>query len=121
MGLIARTEPIGVKYMEGYPQLKGMLQKASWLCFIEKFNGYHKEITKSFARSFDGTQVEIGDIKFAFTESFIAKATELPRLGEMWFKNKEFHDESWKVILKNLGMDISIFKKGIPIFALKNK
>lgn len=67
MGLIVRTEPVGVKYMEGYPQLNGMLQKAGWLNFIEKFDGYHKEITKPFARSFDGTKVEIRYIKFAVT------------------------------------------------------
>ena len=61
--------------MEGYPQLKDLLQKAGWLRFIEKFNGFHKEITKSFAQSFDGTKVEIEDIKFAVTESFMAEAT----------------------------------------------
>lgn len=59
-----------------------MLQKAGWLNFIEKFDGYHKEIIKSFARSFDGTKVEIGDIKFAVTKSFIVEATELLRQGE---------------------------------------
>lgn len=91
------------------------------MCFIEKFNGYHKEITKSFSRSFDGMEVEIVDIKFAVTESFIAEAIELPRLGEGWFKNKNFHDESLMVIHKNLGMDISVFRKRIPISALKNK
>lgn len=53
-----------------------MLQKAGWLKFIEKFDGFHKEITKSFARSFYGTDVEIGDIKFAVAESFIIEATE---------------------------------------------
>lgn len=121
MGLIVRIELIGVKYMEGYPQLKGMLQKTGWLNFIEKFDGYHKEITKSFARSFDGIEVEIGDIKFAVTESFIREETELPRQGEIWFKNKEFHGESWKVILRNLGMDVIVFRKRIPILALKNK
>ena len=67
MGLIVRSETVGEKYMEGYPQLKEMLQKVGWLKFIEKFDGYHKEITKSFARSFNGTKVEIGDIKFAVT------------------------------------------------------
>lgn len=121
IGLIVRTKSIGLNYMEGYPQVKGMLQKAGWLSFIEKFNGYHKEITKSFARSFDGMDVEIGDIKFSLTESFIVETTKLPRLGERWFKNKEFHDESWKVILKNPGMDTSVSRKWIPISALKTK
>jgi len=55
MGIIVRSEPVGEKYMEGYPRLKGMLQKDGWLKFIKKFDGFHKEITKSFARSFDGT------------------------------------------------------------------
>ena len=121
MGLIVRTEPIGEKYMEGYPQLKEMLQKAGWLNFIEKFDGFHKNITKSFARSFDGTEVEIGDIKFAVTNSFITEATKLARHGERWFKSKEFHSESWKVILRNPGMDVSMFGKGIPISYLKSK
>lgn len=31
MGLIIRSEPTGEKYMEGYPQLKEMLQKVGWL------------------------------------------------------------------------------------------
>ena len=107
--------------MEGYPQLKGMLNKDGWLSFIEKFDGHHKEMTKSFARSFDGMDVEIGDIKFIVAESFISEATELPRVGERWFKNKEFHYESWKVILQNPGMDTSVFRRGILISVLKGK
>jgi len=121
MGLIVRSKPVGAKYMEGYPQLKEMLQKVGWLKLIDKFDGFHKEITKSFARYFDGTEVEIRDIKFEVTESFITEAIELPRHGERWFKNKEFHSKSWKVILKNPGMDVSVFRKGIPISALKSK
>lgn len=74
--------------MEGYPQLKEMLQNTGWLKFIEKFDGYHKKITKYFSTSFNGTEVEIGEIKFALIESYIVEAIELPRLGERWFKNK---------------------------------
>lgn len=59
--------------------------------FIEKFDGFQKEITKYFARSFDGTEVEIGEIKFVVTKSYIAEAIELLGHGERWFKNKEFH------------------------------
>ena len=50
--------------------------------------------------------MEIGDIKFTITESFIAEATKFPRQGERWFKNNEFHNESWKQMLKNPGMEI---------------
>ena len=121
MGLIVRSEPVGTKYLEGYLQIKAMLQQVGWLQFFEKFNGFHKEVTKSFSWSFNGSEFEIGDVKFIITESFIAEATELPRQGEQWFKNKEFHNEAWRQILKTPGMDISVFKKGIPSSALKNK
>ena len=121
MGLILRTEPVGTKYLEGYPQSREMLQQVGWLQFLEKFNGFHKEVTKTFARSFKGTEVEVGDIKLTVTEVFIAEATGFLRHGERWFKNREFHNESWKKILKSPGMDVTVFKKGIPSSALKNK
>ena len=121
MGLIVRTEPIGTKYLEGYPQVREMLQQAGWLQFFEKFSGFHKEVTKTFARSFKGIEVEIGDIKFTITEASIAEVTEFPRQGERWFKNREFHNEAWKQILKSPGMDVTIFKKGIPSSALNKK
>ena len=81
MGFIVRIEPIGSKYLEGYPQCKEMLQQIGWLQFLEKFNGCHKEVTKTFARSFQGTEVEIGDVKFTVNEAFIAEATGLSRAG----------------------------------------
>jgi len=121
MGFIVRIEPIGSKYLEGYPQCKEMLQQIGWLQFLEKFNGCHKEVTKTFARSFQGTEVEIGDVKFTVNEVFIAEATGLYRAGERWFKNREFHNNSWKQILKSPNMDVSVFKKGIPSTALKSK
>ena len=75
MGLIVRTEPVGTKYLEGYPKIREMLQQEGWLQFLERFSGFHKEVTKTFARSFNGAKVEIGDIKFTVTEAFIVEAT----------------------------------------------
>ena len=48
---------------------------------MEKFDGFHKEVTKNFARVFDGIEVEIVDIKFTVTKSLIAEAIGLPRIG----------------------------------------
>ena len=107
--------------MEGYPQVKEMVQKAQWLEFVEKFDGFNKEVTKSFARAFDGIEVEIGDIKFIVTTSLIAKATKLSRVGEKWCKNMGIEGEEWKAFLKNPGMDITIFRKGTPSIALRGK
>ena len=54
MGRLLRAELEGPKFLEGYPQVKDLLKKAKWLHFIQKFKGHNKEITKAFARSFNG-------------------------------------------------------------------
>jgi len=66
-------------------------------------------------------EVEVGDLKFLVTEASIAVATKLPQEGEWWLKNKSFDERAWRVILCNPGMDITIFKCGIPISALEEK
>ena len=121
MGLLLRAEPEGPKFMEGYPQVKSMLRKARWLQFIQKFRRYNKEVTNTFARSFDGVEAEVGDLKFSITKASIAAATELPQEGERWFKNKSFDERAWRVILRNPGMDVTIFNRGIPVSALQEK
>ena len=82
MGKLLRAKPEGPKFMEGYPQVGDVLKKAKWLRFIQKFRGYHKEVTKAFARSFNGLEVDIGDLKFTVNEASIASATELLQEGE---------------------------------------
>ena len=123
MGKLLRAEPEGSKFLAGYPQTRNALQKAKWLKFIQKFKGYHKEVTKAFARSFDGktNAVEIGDLQFTVTESSLAEATALPRTGERWFKNRTVESQEWKNILKNPGMDTTIFTKGIPVSNIKKE
>lgn len=121
MGLLVRIELDGPKFMEGYPLLKNILRKARWLQFIQKFTGHNKEVMKTFARPFNGVEVEVGDPKFSVTEASIAVVTRLPQEGEWWFKKKEFDERAWRIILHNPGMDITISKHGIPISALEEK
>jgi len=123
MGKLLRAEPEGSKFLEAYPQVKEALQKANWLQCIKKFKGYHKEVTKAFARSFrdKDSQVEVGDLTFTVSEGSIAQATSLPQTRERWFKNRSVQDQQWKQILKNPGMDTSIFTKGIPVTYVKEE
>ena len=45
----------------------------------------------------------------------------LPRNGESWFKNRKIKEKYPVHFLKKIGMDLSIFKKGIPFTALNGK
>ena len=123
MGKLLRAEPEGSKFLEAYPQVEEALQKANWLQCVRKFKGYHKEVTKAFARSFKDkdNQAEVGDLTFTVSEGSIARATSLPQTGERWFKNRAVQDQQWKRIFKNPGMDTSVFTKGIPISHVKEE
>lgn len=66
-------------------------------------------------------EAEIGDIKLTLIESIMEEATRLPRNGESWFKNKIINENGWVYFLIELGMDLSVFKKGILFIALKGK
>ena len=83
-----RAEPEGPNFMEGYPQLKNILKKARWLQFIQKFRGYNKEVTNTFARYFNGVEVEVGDLKFSVTEASITVVTDSHRKGNGGSKTK---------------------------------
>lgn len=48
-----------------------MLQQVQCLEFVEKINGYDKEVTKSFAWAFDGVEAKIRDVKIVGTKSFM--------------------------------------------------
>jgi len=113
MGKLLRAEPEVPKYLEGYPQAKDLLKKARWLRFIQKFKGHNKEVTKAFARSFDGQTVEIGDLKLTVTETTVAAATGLCQEGERWFKNKGVDEQTWRIMLRNPSMDTTMFTRGI--------
>lgn len=121
MGWLLREKLEGPKLLEGYPQVKDLLKKEKWLRFIKKIKGHNKEITKAFARSFNGQVVEIGDLKFTVTEASIAAVIDLPQEGEKWFKNNILEDQAWRVILHNPGMDITVFTRGILVHALKEE
>ena len=65
--------------------------------------------------------MEIGDLQFTITESSLAQATALPRTAERWFKNRVVEGQEWKNMLKNPGMDTTIFTKGIPVSVIKKE
>jgi hypothetical protein len=46
------------------------------------FNGHNAQVTKDFARTFNGEHAKIGDTKLNLDEETIARATKFPLKGE---------------------------------------
>ena len=70
-------------------------------------------MVEAFSLSFDGSKEVIGKEEFLIDEALIIEVTELPSIGEKWFKTtipKEVEFRSY-LKLKHRGI---IWKKSIP-------
>jgi hypothetical protein len=74
----------------------------------------HLEVAREFALNFDGTKTKLGILEFEVSEFSISVETEIPNIGEIWFKamtlNVAFSKEFLKP--KYQGDNLS---KGVPI------
>ena len=70
-------------------------------------------MAEAFSLSFDGSKVVIGKEEFLIDETLVSEVTELPSIGEKWFKTiipKEVEFRSY-LKPKHRGM---IWKKSVP-------
>ena len=73
----------GLKLLLNYPEFERLFKQAGWFEYVHRLtNGYHSGVALSFAQSFNGTIVIVGDLNFEVTEQSIADACGLPMDGE---------------------------------------
>ena len=57
------------------------------------------EVTRKFAKSFDGHKAQIGNLSLSSSEDFIAQVTGLPQIGEKWFKKQHMDEKAWTLYI----------------------
>ena len=98
----ARHEPTGLSAIESsdeFRETKPFFERAGWIPFLEKFNGYDTDIALQFASTFDGHRAAIKGISLVITEELIGRALELPTTGERCFKGKPMVKNSLNQLL----------------------
>jgi hypothetical protein len=60
----------------------------------------HPELARKFALNFDGTKTKVGTIELEVSEATIAASTEIPNIGERWFKSMTLNAAFSKYFLK---------------------
>ena len=63
--------------MEAYPTCIKLFKEKGWHEYCEKLTGYHVEVTRAFARSFDGQKAEFKTLTLQVTEESITEAIGL--------------------------------------------
>jgi len=80
---VDRHEPMFQLYRETqeYKSCRERFEQAVWVPFSEKYKGYQKGVSLSFAQTYDGESVHFGDMKLMILEETIEEVTCLPSSG----------------------------------------
>ena len=112
-GLALRQELGDISYLEAHPEVYKIFQEVGCYKFCEKIQSFHQQVAEGFSLSFNGSKVVIGKEELIIDEALITKVTELPSIGEKWFKTTIQKDVEFRSYLKleHRGM---VWKKSVP-------
>jgi hypothetical protein len=85
-GNVLRYEPQSLSLVNSDPAFRVSFEQAGCIRFCEKIQGYNQQLTKDFSLNYNGVQTIVVGVIFPVSEESIAVATEIPILGERWFK-----------------------------------
>ena len=112
-GPALRQELGDIIYLEAHPEVYKLFQDAGCYKFCEKIQGSHQQVAEAFALSFDGSKEIIGKEEFLIDETLITEVTELPSIGEKWFKTTIPKDVEFRSYLKPKHRGV-VWNKSVP-------
>ena len=114
MAPLNRYEISGAELIESDEKVALRFEKIRWGEFFRSFNGHHAEVTKIFSMNLKDDIVQIGGFEFVINEDKIAAATQLPQVGERWFKGSKVNKKRCLSLLLPLLEDTKL-KVGFPV------
>jgi hypothetical protein len=84
---VMRDEVDGVRYLEVHPEVAEFFKNTRVYTYCEKLADFHQQVSKTFARSYDGRTTTVGKEQFVVDEADIVEFIGLPRIGDCWFKS----------------------------------
>ena len=70
-------------------------------------------MAEEFSLSLDGSKAVVGNLEFHIDETLITEVTELPGIGEKWFKTTIPKDVEFRSYLKPQNRGV-VWKKSVP-------
>ena len=75
-----------LKNTSSFQASKTLFAAHGWFHFFNRFNGHDDDVSLKFAKTFDGSQAQVGDLTLVIYDQTISRAPGLPMEGEKWFK-----------------------------------
>ena len=89
-GKTNRVEPTDTSWENSFHECAILFQRAGWLNYFERINGFNPEVSYHFAQGFDKDTVSFDTLKFELTKELIAESIGIASDGELWFKKIPF-------------------------------
>ena len=89
-GKTNRFEPTDTSWENEFFDCGVFFKLLGWFTFFERITSFNPEVSYRFSLGFMKDMVTFDTLKFELTEELIAKATDILRDGEMWFKKIPF-------------------------------
>jgi hypothetical protein len=113
-GSVIRTEPYDMQLFDVEPLIREVFQRVGCLNFYQNMQRGHPEVAREFALNFDGTKTKVGTLELEVSEATIATTTEIPNIGEKWFKSMSLNATFSKEFLKPKCHGDNNLLKGVP-------
>ena len=113
---IDRHEPSSQHVLENthpFQASKSLFVANGWFQFFNRFNGHDDDVSPQFAKTFDGSQAQIGDLILMVFDQSISRVAGLPMEGEKWFKKGKLTRAQINWLLKAKSHAIKL-GKGFP-------
>lgn len=96
------TEPNTLNIINSSPAIRVAFENTCCIPFCKKVQkvGHNTRLTNMFSLNFLDGKVKLGNLEIFVTEKFIADATNLPIVGEKWFKGDEVDILAFKQFVK---------------------
>jgi hypothetical protein len=108
-----RTEPYDMQLFSVEPLMREVFQRVGCFNFYQKIQRGHLELARELALNFDGTKTKVGTLELKVSEATISTTTEIPNIGERWFKSMNLNASFSKEFLKPKFQRDNL-SKGVP-------
>jgi hypothetical protein len=86
-GLLLRKELDNLPFLQSHPDVQKHFSDAGCMGYVERLqNGCRQTTAEAFSKSYNGNRASVGSVEMIVDEAAIATTTNLPRLGQSWFK-----------------------------------
>lgn len=79
---------------------KSLFTANEWFQFFNRFNEHDVDVSLQFAKAFDGSQAQVGDLTLMVFDQSISRATGPPMEGEKWFRKGKLTKAQINQLLK---------------------